>query len=483
MIYLFGFIVSLVIGYLFTRNLIDKDYKSKLSGLIKSLGALGISLTIFGVLFLVYHAIGKPFSPESNEGDKNKSGYNKSQKNDFKPEDLKEIILKEDEKTTKKYEVDSDFKVDTLEYNQKSVQTATIFFTIAGIALGSLGVFWLGHLESTRLKKDRKHDQEVQKDRLLSLLALGIDLFLYIDKEELDFVYEISDSEFQNKKYNSIKWKDKYYLLLSKDIIRDNEKLKLAQEKHLTSLCRFLYEQKNFKKNTILSDIHKIIEELKLIHYEKDIVLHYKSDDKYLEKREIFIKLLKQYSDYSNFLDGNTIESDFSVGDYESYEKKLSTLISTDASDNVSNPIEYLYNLYKKNKHTKTIFYEFFLEKVSKEFSYLYLVKESDIFSIFQVNNIKDIFEMMSFSNLESHKFFNSYFKDSFNKYIKEKKVYQFIDLKEKDLEFEEYLQIIDNTFLQINSDINSVKELYSLFYSFVKLYNNYDKEEDKYGN
>ena len=38
------------------------------------------------------------------------------------------------------------------------------------------------------------------------------------------------------------------------------------------------------------------------------------------------------------------------------------------------------------------------------------------------------------------------------------------------DLNFEEYMEIFEDAFKNIESDINSVKELYSLFYSFVAL-------------
>ncbi len=489
-IYLLCFTFSVFLAWRVTKRIIDNTVNGGLVTIIKILTGLAITCAIYGMFFLIIHAYVKPFqnpNPElsiksENEIPKDKDNLNKQSsvnsgkqsseigvdnlKRYLKEDKIKEIEKNQGENTSiVHYEVDSDFDLNTLEFNQKTVQTATIFFTIAGLALGTLGVFWLAHIETTRLEKDRKHDQEVQKDRLLSLLSLGIDLFKYIDKEELDFVYEC-DKSYTNER--CISWEGKRYYFLTSQIVEKNKDLEIEYQRHITSIYKFLYEQKSFKKNTILSDIHKIIDELKILYYEKDLILFDEKDNQNKEKRAIFIKLLKQYNDYNNFLLGNTIESDFSVNEYKLVEKKLSTLLN---NEKIIEPIEYLKEKYENKSE---IFFDYFCEKISKEFTENYLVKQSDILTIFQANSLDGIFKIMSISHLDASKFFIAYFSDSFKKYILNKKEYMHINLKYKDLKFDEYLTIMQNSFSQIHADIESVKELYTLFDSFVELYENY---------
>lgn len=467
------FVISLVFGVILASFVVEKSDKSILAWIIRILIVLAISSVSFGSLFLINHAIDDPFKIKQElDTKKGIEKWSKIKYEEFINNPItNENVSKDSKNGIIHYEIDSGFDSETFEYSQKSVQTATIFFTIAGIALGSLGVFWLAHLEATRLDKDRKHDQKVQKDRLLSLLSLGIDLFKYIDKEELDFVYEC-DKSYTNEK--CISWKGKRYYFLTSQIVEKNKDLEIEYQKHITSIYKFLYEQKSFKKNTILSDIHKIIDELKILYYEKDLILFDKKDNQNKEKRAIFIKLLKQYNDYNNFLLGNTIESDFSVNEYKLVEKKLSTLLNQE--DSIEEPINYLkieYDELTKNKNE--IFFDYFCEKISKEFTENYLIKQSDILTIFQASSLDGIFKTMSISHLDASKFFVAYFSDSFKKYILNKKEYMHVNLKYKDLKFDEYLTIIQNSFSQIHADIESVKELYTLFNSFVELYENYE--------
>ncbi len=468
MIYWYGgfFVLAAIIGYFVSTKLINpRQDKSEVSYLIQWFAGSGIAISSFGIMFLVLHALIGPF--HKNLDDKYQTLYEYNQTTGH--------VTKTIQKETK-----DDFNVETLKFNDDSASTATIFFTIAGIALGTLGVLWLGHLESTRLRKDRKHDQTVQIDRLLSLLHLGIDLFLYIDKKELDFVYASKDGAYKHLKYDSITWQGSYYLFLP-EVIKYAPELKRAHEEHLTSVYKFLYHQKTFHQNSILSDVHKIIDELKLIYYEKDILLYLTHEERktlspekiedeekaYGKLRNVFITLLKQFNDYNNFLSGNTSQSDFSMVDYEAYERK----INWEGDKNEETPHEYLKSQFDSCKDK--IFYEVFLAQVSKEFSERFLNPEhTTLFSYFKVNEIKDIFSMMSQSNLDASKFFNAYFKESFKRFLTCKKEYASIDLSQKDLSFEEYKVIFRDAFLQINADIKSVKELHSLFYSFISLYN-----------
>lgn len=457
MIYIVSLIISLFIGgWIGTKVINVQKDKSEVAFFIRWLTSIGIGFGLFGLIFLLIHAFAKPFNGEYE--DKEKLVY----EHNISSVELPTLI---------KQEKKDDFEFETLKFNHDSIETATVLFTIAGLALGTLGILWLGHLESTRLIKDRAHDQDVQEDRLLSLLTLGIDLFLHIDKNELDFVYQSKDKKYEHKKYNSILLNDEYFFLLTSDCVQGDAKLEIAYKKHLVSLYRFLYERKNFQKSSILADVHKIIDELKLIYYEKDILLHRKEDN---ERRDVFIELLKQFNDYNNFLSGNTVESDFEVGNYRTFDKKLSTLMENQDNPTLD-PIDFLTN---KKKDTE-LFYEFFLEKVSKEFCELYIVRESNLFLIFNISDIKDMFEIMSESHLDTSKFFNSYFKESFQRYVHALKQYKEIDLSKGDLSFDDYLKIIHNSFLQIDADIKSVKELYSLFYSFIKLHEEFSKRSD----
>ncbi len=454
--YFIIFLISVVVGYKVALKLVNDN--STISMLIRVFAGVGITFSIFGVLFLGINAINN----DKDQWEQHEKIINQHTKSEY----IKEIKIEK-------------FDIEILKFNDNTIQTASMIFTIAGIFLGALGILWLGQLEATRLRNDREHDQNKQKDRLLSLLSLGIDLFFYIDKHELDFMYETKNKNISKNKKDTIQWKDKYYFLLTNELKNKNNKLKIPYEQHLTSLYKFLYQGKNFKRNTVLEDIYKIIEELQILYYEKDMLLYYKQEDgmpfdenidnQFSKKREIYIELLNEYSDYKNFINGNTIKSDFFIHEYEIFDKKLSTLLNSGNDLNEQNPIKYLKEKY--NKKDK-IFYEYFQSSVSKEFIELYLIKESDIFSIFNIISLKDVFEMMNISYLDAEKFFNSYFQKSFNFYINEKKEYTAIDLSKKDLNFEEYIEIIQKAFLQIDADIKSVKELYGLFSSFVKLYN-----------
>jgi len=98
----------------------------------------------------------------------------------------------------------------------------------------------------------------------------------------------------------------------------------LEYEEHLTSLYQYLYQGKNFQRNRFLDDIHTIINEFQKIFYEKDLILH-KDDSR--DIRQIFIGLLEQYSDYKNFIEGKTEESDFGILEHQTHNLKLQSLI------------------------------------------------------------------------------------------------------------------------------------------------------------
>ena len=467
MTYLLVLLLCLVIGSTVANILITKkDVQSPVSKLIKIFAALGVGATLFGLFFLVHQAYDKPYSDSYERVEQRKVSEVKSSLNTH------EYISIEKKK--------ENFNSDTLTFNEDTITTATIIFTIAGIALGTLGVLWLGHLESTRLQKDRRHDQEVQKDRVLSLLSLGIDLFIYIDKKELDFVYATDDEKIYSKvdKEHRIEWKGQHYFLLKDDLVEKEPALKLDKEKHLASLFEFLYEGRNLNRVSILGDIHRIIEQLQVIFYEEDILLYEKSKhDNFSTQRDIFIRLLKQYNDYKNFLNGNTLESDFIIERKDIYEKRLSTLLNSE-SDSKVKPIKFLKSKYDvcnpKNisfENQNERFYEYFQTDCLDEFTHEFLLKDSNVFLVFNQPKLKDVFVQMNISSLDPKKFFSSYFKNEFFEYIEEKKKYSSVDLSHGDLKFEEYIDIFEATFLKIQSDIKSVKELFSLFYSFVKLY------------
>lgn len=462
-LYIIAGLLSLLIGFFASKKLIvvGKGDKSSLLSLIKLFSALGIGFSVFGLSYLGIHAFVNPYAGEQK--------YEKMQQRS----DANGTTLIE--------EIREGFDTETLNFEDDSVDTATIFFTLGGIFLGALGIFWLGYLEETRLQKDRFHDQKVQQDRILSLLSLGIDLFLYIDNNELDFMYEVDNHLLHTE--DAIVWNNKRYVFLTTHYERSaskgtNKTLDLEYEKHLTSLYKYLYQGKNFQRNSILEDIHTIINELQKIFYEKDLILH-KDDSR--DIRQIFIGLLEQYSDYKNFIEGKTEESDFGILEHQTHNLKLQSLIQATRNGEVKEsdtlrPIQYLREKYTGRDLN---FYDYFLSNISKEFTGMYLIKESHIYATFNVLSIKDVFATMQVSYLDSEKFFNSYFKASFKKYITEKKEYMEIDLSRKnDLSFENYLEIMQQAFIQIDADIESVKELYGLFDSFVKLHNKFTERE-----
>lgn len=460
------FVFSIFVGLLSTKILETKtDNHKGISFFIKLFAGVGVGTTTFGVLFLL-----------SN----NYLSLDASRWGKWTPIERERLSKSLQSKFIIKEERNEPFQLKDLKLTKDSIETSTVIFTIAGLFLGALGIFWLGFLEATRNEKDREHDQIIQRDRILSLLELGIDLFTYIDKYELDFMDKKSLKKCENHNLACIEFKGNYYHKFTSDY-RNDDKLKIKYEKHLTSLHKFLYDSKNFHKKSILEEIYKIIEQLKIIFYDKDIKLYFASNDDtkdpYIDIRKNFIILLKRFNDYQNFMTGKTDISDFTITSFEGFDKKLSTLLQNSDQQQEYNPIIYLYTKYEEIKQKQKVFYEYFLEFLSKEFCELYLVKESSLFSFFGVVSIKELFEIMNQSFLDAEKFFNSYFKECFEEYIKEKTTYTSINLVEKDLEFKEYLKIIKIALKRINSDIQSVKELYSLFCSFVILYENIRKE------
>lgn len=470
-ILLFLLFIAIVIGLVAGYKILDSSKNSKFSikSVIQIFAALGIGATIFGIGFLIYSAT----LPKDMDEYKEKLVY--------------EQEFQKGVHNYKKYEIGDEFELERLKFTQDTLETATIIFTVAGIFLGALGIFWLGYLEESRNHKDRYHDQLIQKDRILSLLTLGIDLFIKIDKEILDFMDDNS-SEQNPKKLEECRKNHKECIVYN-DVCfkkftaayKENESLKLKYEEHLVSLYQFLYESKNFKRKTILEDIYIIIEELQKVYYEEDLLLFdakCDNEDQYKKKREYYLVLLKQYTDYKNFLQGNTDVSDFSVGEYKTFEKSLATLLNAGKESKEINPISYLNQQYQVTKKNNKLFYEEFIHNYSKEFSETFLTKESSLFLMFDISEIKDIFAMMQTSSLDASKFFNSYFKASFKEYVNEKSEYSDINLNANDLEFKEYIKIFQEAFERIEADINSVKELYSLFYSFVKLHSEFKGEE-----
>lgn len=443
-------LVGLVLSYKFLFHGKNDYKKSPIIGVIVIFAGMGLGLSLFGVYYLGENAWGTEEKDkwEITKREISEDG-NISVEEKFQP-----------------------FDKETLAFDNSIISTSTIIFTIAGIFLSALGIFWLGYLEESRLEKDRNHDQRVQRDRVLSLLKLGIDLFFRINKKELKFMIEetkleqpISLAE-MGVNYEGIK----YYNLAK---LKDIENYKLEYDKHIVSLCEYLYNSRNLQKNTILDDIHTIIEELKIIFYEKDIVL-FNTNDK--QKREKFIELLKQYNDYKNFTEKKTEENRLTEEAYEGYEVKLEKLINKDEEKDLT-PLGYLRTQYEKKGNFT--FFEYFVEKISKEFSEKFLVHHQRIFATFFVPNIREVFESMKVSHMEPHKFFAAYFTVAMYASLDEKKRIGEIDLRKEDLSFETYLEIMQVAFLQIDADIKAVKELYSLFAAFVKLYEVFEEKEE----
>lgn len=452
-------VLSVFIGFLGFKFLIKpQTHKSGMLISIKTLVGMGIFFGTFGLFLLGIHAIKQ--NVYSNNWETIEKHTNSAKTN----------ILEKQVKV-------ENFNSETLKFNNDTITTSNLIFTIAGLCLGTLGILWLGHLEDTRLVKDREHDQKVQTDRLLSLLYLGIDLFLYIDNDKKNGIdFTITDKELEvyqpNQKENFIKWGDDTYYFPEKENVT-------KYKEHRISICKYLYNTKTSLQKSILSDIHLVIEQLEKIYYEEDIKL-YENKDK--DKRCKFIELLTRYNDYKNFLDGNTQESQLSDKEYIPNDKKISELLEGNNSKNFYSYLEEKYVAFKKQKKSSNeIFLDYFISKISNEFVINYLIKDKHIYSAFKVNDINGIFININEADLKSDKFFNSYFKQEFMNYLNSKKEYlSGIDLSQSDFTFQEYLQILEKSLLQINSDIKSVEKLYKLFKSFVDLYNVFDKGREK---
>ena len=458
--YIFALLISILIGWLVASSLFKKEtQKSKLVKPIKFLVGVGICFATFGILLLTIHAIKDNVYSGNWETIEKNIDSNKTK------------VLEKQIKA-------ENFNSETLKFNNDTITTTNLIFTIAGICLGTLGILWLAHLEGTRLDKDREHDQKVQTDRLLSLLYLGIDLFLYIDNDKKNGIdFTITDKELEivepNQEKKSAKWGNNTYYFPEK---ANGTKYK----EHRISICKYLYNTKTSLQKSILSDIHLVIEQLEKIYYEEDIKLYEENDE---DKRCKFIELLSRYNDYKNFLEGNTQESHFSDKEYIPNDKKISELIY----NNNDSKVFYLYLEEKYNyfqnqeKSSNEIFLDYFISKISNEFVINYLIKDKHIYSAFKVNDINEIFSNINEANLKSDKFFNSYFKQEFINYLNSKKEYlSGIDLSGIDFTFQEYLQILEKSLLQIHSDINSVEKLYRLFKSFIELYNVLKKDGEK---
>ena len=445
--YLLALIISGFVGWYISGSFLKKENETNaLAKTIKFLVFAGVSFSLLGLFILGIRA-----------------SYDLFPKDDWNT--IERTISNNKNYEIEKQVKNENFDLKTLKFNEATIGTVTVIFTIAGLCLGTLGILWLGHLEETRLKNDRKHNQKVQIDRLKSLLSLGIDLFIRIDKDELDFMNDKYEFNSKSDK-NFIEWNGKTYA-------PHNEKTDLLEYKqHRLQICKYLYDTNITKQTNVLEEIHTIIKELQIIYYEKDIILHDdKNNGRHAKRREIFITLLIQYNEYKNFLYGKTQETTLHIEDNHEYEQTLN--IGDKDSEKKEFFIDFIYKKYDSIKdNPNKVFYKYFMNNISKEFIIKFLEKESYIFSMLKVDSINDIFDLMLQSNIEANKFFNIYFNLNYINYINEKKEYTILKEAKKDLEFEEYLYIIEQTFLGIKGDIEAVDKLYDLYKSFIDLYN-----------
>lgn len=195
--YISAFLISALIGTFGAYSVLNKQtHTSGVLYPIKFLVGAGICFATFGILLLTIHAIKDNVYSGNWETIEKNIDSNKTK------------VLEKQIKA-------ENFNSETLKFNNDTITTTNLIFTIAGICLGTLGILWLAHLEGTRLDKDREHDQKVQTDRLLSLLYLGIDLFLYIDNDKKNGIdFTITDKELETVEPNQEK------NLLSGEIIR-----------------------------------------------------------------------------------------------------------------------------------------------------------------------------------------------------------------------------------------------------------------------
>ena len=472
LLYGVAFLASIIIGVWAGSKLVPNAGENKaIARWIRVFAAVGVTFAIMGASIIIIHATAKPF--ESKKWDDDKRYVSKDANSSLFP---KEIMLQNK---------NDDFDSSTLEFNEKTVSTVTLSFTIAGVFLAALGVFWLGFLESNRLPSAREHDQKVQNDKIRSLLVYALSLLAKIDKELLNFKAGYSKEE---KLYQEIK---KLNLSESDKIEHKDERLEInlfALEKHCndkkevkqeferqaTLSYRYLFDRAVSSKSSLLEEVERVVALIDQIMLEKDFNLFDDSSNQNAQKvRMALIELVESYKSYTNTLKGIDSDSELGKSALETanidYNKLLKKGDKSEADD-IKNPVQYLKNLYLDAKG-KDIFYERFVRQYSHTFIPEWTIKNHEILSYFDCYELSDMFILMDYVHLDVRRFFLAYFEKEFLKYIEKSKLYKKIEMgADNDLDFEIYLELFESTFDTIKSEKRSLSKLFGLYKTIYEL-------------
>lgn len=468
-----AFIVSVLVGVWAGSKLVPNAGENKtIARWIRVFAAIGVTFAIMGASILAIHATTKPF--ENKHWDDDKRYVSKGANKGSFPN---EIMLQNK---------NDDFDPDTLEFNEKTVATVTISFTIAGVFLAALGVFWLGFLESNRLPSAREHDQKVQNDSIRSLLAYALSLLARIDKELLNFKAGYAKNE---KLYDKIRG-----LTISEDnkLEHANEKLEInlfalenhcydeeikqEYERQAVLSYRYLFDRAVSSKSTLLEEVERVVALVDQFMLEKDFVLFDDDKRQNTETRDALISLVGSYKGYINTLKGIDSESDLAKNalgtrkiDYGKLLGKKSNKNHDGDKSESENPIKYLRELYDSRENE--IFYEKFVRLYSHNFISEQTLKSYELLSYFNCYELSDMFILMDYAHLDVKRFFLAYFEKEFLEYVEKSKLYKKIELEAgNDFGFEVYLELFENTFKTIKSEKRSLSKLFGLYKAIYEL-------------
>ncbi len=354
-----------------------------------------------------------------------------------------------------------------------------LFFTIAGITLGALGVFWLGFLETNRLPAARKHDQEVQNDNVRSLLKYALAVLVKIDKEVLNFKagYEVGDPLYEEIKKLGISADEKLdppkngkieINLFALEKYQDDRTLRNEFERQVYISYRFLFDRAVAKKSTLLEEIERVVLLIDQFMLEKDFILY---DDQKSDVNEVgkaLIDLVEAYKSYLNTLNGIDSQTDLSKSSIKNTVIDYQKLLINTPDKNI-NPLTFLNQIYDAKKGH--IFYETFVAIHSHDFTKAYLLNDTKIFGLFDCEELSDMFILMDYVHLDVRRFFVSYFEKAFFQYIEKMKSYKTVELNtQNDLAFEEYIAIMEHALKTIKGEKRSLSKLFGLYKALHRL-------------
>jgi len=497
--YFIAGLLSLIIAIFVSSKLIqNKGESSPIAKLITWFSGIGIGFAVFGILFLMIHALFEPYKDnhwdlEQISGNKalitklnlsqdiNLSSLNSSAKNidttlenSFKKAEFKSAL--DDTLTVKKQD---DFDIKTFSFNQNTTGTASTIFTIAGICLGALGVFWLGYLESNRLPSARQHDQQVQNDNVRSLLAYAESLLIKIDEKLLNFKTEYDKKDLLYEKIETnisdkIKKGEKIEINLFdlEQFIHNDPDIKYEFEKQVVLSYHYLFDRAVSSKKTLLEEVERIVVLIDQFMLEKDFKLFDDIKSNSSAIRDAMINLVESYMSYTNTLKG--IDNNVELTKKALHTTRLDfqkLLINNDTKQTTTlNPIKYLSELYN-DTNVEDIFYERFTRLYSYDFTSKYLLQSQELLNYYECEELSNMFILMDYTHMDVRNFFLAYFEKIFFVQIEKMSRYKSMDLKQGgDLGFEVYLELIESTLKAIKAEKRSLSKLFSLYKALSEL-------------